>query len=838
MIQNYPQNSPKTDEFFILSQAFGLTLHVPSVNGQPALPVDSSLELNFDSPQGRWASGILNFPQPWQRCELARTGRGDVRLRITFAQGHWTLRLRGHENEPVIEVLEVADITAPPWQLIFPATTLHWHKQLSDISAPAEIDSNATAAIDLRLGAHSQHGQLFNYHDWFLAEKDGFCSGIIVLRPGSWTHPKWTSASVGPAKDHGPAAAVSFPLPGRRIRRSFLLVHAAAKPILEKVSRDDPSDLGREPFAAWPARRMAQHGFARPERLAQQRRLCDMLSLGKPAVFAFGDQQALNLARRRIAENPALAGGHPFWRGDFAAARDHLFSTLDRFYAGLTEAGYLHPLGNPVACRELGPTAAMFHLLDYSGELSAADRSRAAGLIADLAALLQRRDFYPWHFCHQPPEVPYDQPGCHNSLYRGMLNQNFHTDVYVFVGLAGCLLPSHPHAARWRKHAITQFNAQMRSFVWPFPHGYGCWEESHTYANHVKLLLLPLALALYHLPADQRVDLLKNPAFRAMCRFFLPLLSPPDSILDGHRGIPAVGDHGYQHKGGYGYLFGWLATLCPDEKDTYLWAWGQTGAELTQQQAQVSIFSPLLQADPTSIPAAKAPTMPDLLALPGYGAMARTSFNTPEESLLVIRCGDAWGHYHPDEGSFWWYYHRQLLCADADLGGGPLKLQHLGHNVLGFPNHKPVQHLDRAGYQVTTCQKTAAGGYLIGCLIPFPRFDTAGKIIDLPPGQSMPLVTRTFYWDSPARLRIVDSPENSPDGLVQWTLHLPAATARIVADRTVEFTYAGGLGLQVYLPQKAKEIQLEKSSATWRLTCIYPENGLEHHLQIGSGGPA
>jgi hypothetical protein len=833
-IKNDQKDSPDPNQLFTLSRAFGLTLQVRLAKARQDPPKNASVELHFDSAQGRWASGVLTFSQPWRYCEFGHTGRGDVRLRITFAQGHWTLRLRGLENEPVIEVLETADVSAPPWQLIFPATTLHWHKQLSDISAPAEIVTTATATIDLRLGAHSQHGQLFNYRDWFLAEKDGFCSGIIVLRPGSWTHPKWTSASVGPAKDHWPAAAVSFPLPGRRIRRSFLLVHAAAKPILEKVSRDDPSDLGREPFAAWPARRMARHGFARPERLAQQRRLCDKLSLGRPAAFAFGDQQALNLARRRIAENPALAGGNPFWRDDFAAARDHLFSTLNRFHAGLTEAGYLHPLGNPVACRELGPTAAMFHLLDYSGELSAADRSRAAGLIADLASLLQRRDFYPWHFCHQPPEVPYDQSGSHESLYRGMLNQNFHTDVYVFVGLAGCLLPGHPHAARWRRHAIDQFNAQMRCFVWPFPDGYGCWEESHTYANHVKLLLLPLALALRHLPADQRVYLLQNPAFRAMCRFFLPLLSPPDTILDGHRGILAIGDHGYRHHGGYGYLFGWLANLCPEEKEAYLWAWGQTGAELTQQQAQVSIFSPLLQADPTSIPAARAPTMPDLLALPGYGAMARTSFNTPEESLLVIRCGDAWGHYHPDESSFWWYYHRQLLCADADLGGGPLKLQHLGHNVLGFPNHKPVQHLDRAGYQVTTCRKTPADGYHLRCRIPFPRFDRAGKIVDLPPDQPMPLVIRTFYWDTPETLRIIDEPTNSPDGLVQWTLHLPATTARIVADSSAEFTYPGGLRLCVHLPQRAKQTQLEKLESTWRLTCIYTQQPLEHRLQVGA----
>ncbi len=835
MIQNQKKNTPNPDRAFTLSQALGLTLRVRSAMNKDGSPNDASVELDFDSAQGRWAGGVLTFPQPWQRCEFGRTGRGDVRLRLHFAHGHWTLRLRGHEDDSVVEILEIADIAAPPWQLIFPATTLHWHKQLSTISTAATTGSEAAGSVNLRLGAHSQHGQLFNFRDWFLAEKSGFCSGVIVLRPGTWTHPQWTSATVQPAQwKNQPAAAVAFPLPGRRVRRSFLLVHSPTKDILPVAQRDDSTDLGREPFAAGPARYMTRYGFARPDRLARQKGLLQKVSLSRPASFAFGDDHALDAAMQRVQKNPALAGTNPFWRGQYAAAREQLFSTLRRFHDGLTEAGYLHPLGNPVSCRELGPAATLFHLLDYSGNLSDAERCEAAAMLADLASLLYRRDFYPWHFCHQPPEVPYDQPGCHNSLYRGMLNQNFHTDVYVFVGLAGCLLPHHPHAARWRKHAITQFNGQMRSFVWPFSDGYGCWEESHTYANHVKLLLLPLALALRKMPDSGGADLLEHGAFRAMCRFFIPLLSPPDTILDGHRGIPAVGDHGYQHKSGYGYLFGWLATLCPDEKDSYLWAWRETGADLTQQPSQVSIFSPLLQTDAPTTAAVSAPSMPALLALPGYGAVARTGFNTPEESLLVVRCGDAWGHYHPDEGSFWWYYHRQLLVADADFGGGPLKHEHLGHSTLGFPNHKPVQHLDRAGYQVTACQRTAAGGYLIRCRIPFPRFDRAGKIIDLPPGQPMPLVTRTFYWDSPASLRIVDTPENSPDGLVQWTLHLPAATARIVADRTVEFTYADGLGLQVHLPQKAKEIQLEKSASTWRMTCIYPENSLEHHLQIKS----
>lgn len=816
-----------------LSSRYELTLALASISDTDQQR-SMRLGLRFQSRGQLWACGELQFTQPWAHLDFIRTTCGDVRLRLNFGRHHWTLRLRGHEDAPAIEIVEVADIAAPPWRLIFPATTLHWHKQLAEITAPAETASTAATDVDLRLGAHSQHGQLFNFRDWFLAQNDGICSGMIVLRPGTWTHPKWTSATVTPAQHQDqPAAVVSFPLPGQRIRRSYLLVHTSTEELLPPVRNDDPSDLGRLPYAAGPARYMTRYGFARPERLANQRHRLQTTHGGRPGPFAFGPADALGLALKRVQADPALSGDHPFWRGDHAAAKERLFTTLQRFYDGLGEAGYLHPLGNPVSCRELGPAAALFHLLDHAGHLAEAERQEAAMLIADLANLLVRRDFYPWHLCHQPPEVPYDNPGQRQSLYRGMLNQNFHTDVYVFVGLAGCVLPQHPWAGRWRRHAVRQFQQQMRCFVWPFPDGYGCWEESHTYANHVKLLLLPLTLALRNVPGDDRVDLLEHPAFRAMCRFFVPLLSPSDQILAGWRGIPAVGDHGYQHKGGYGYLFGWLATLCPDERNTYLWAWGRTGGDLTQtNSSQVSTFSPLLQADPASAQA-PAPPLPAMLNLPGFGTMVRRGFNTPDESLLLVRCGDAWGHYHPDEGSFWWYHRRQLLCADADLGGGPLKLEHLGHSALGFPNHQPVQHLDRAGYRVEACRQTEGGGYHIRCRIPFPRFQRDGRIVDVPTAEA-PLVIRDFHWLTPEHLQIIDDPVKSPDGLVQWTLHLPAQHARATDERTVTFLFDNQATLQVLLPDKPLERQLFKSQTTWQLTCIYREARLEHNLHVSA----
>ncbi|HEV7299849.1 MAG TPA: hypothetical protein VGN72_10825 [Tepidisphaeraceae bacterium] len=784
-----------------------------------------------------------------------RRSRGGLRLRLRIqdegSTAHWSIAFvstaLGDREAGVglVQVVERARARAAQWVWRFDGQTMHTHRQLVALSEPA------AEGRSVRLGAFTQYGQLYDLRDWVFAEQrdgdddgdGGRCAGMIALRSGRWSHPRYSLAEARgdgaleneAAGDRVPAGvSVNMAYRAETLRRTYLLATAPTEVALkDEKHADAPTDLGRKRFTAWPAQQIARYGFARPERLTNQQRLADRMPSNRPQHFAFGAAGEFEAARDRVGREPGLAAENPFWLGDFDQARRQVLDTLRRFSAALTGAAFLSPLGNPVSARVLGPTAAMVHLLDFTGHLGDADRREAVGLIADLAELLRRRDFYPWHICHRPPEVPYDDYDAHtsdhHSLYRGMMNQNFHTDAYAFVGLAGCVLPNHPYAARWRRHAVEQFHGQMRSFVWPYPDGYGCWEESHTYANHVKLCLLPLALAMRHAP--EPVDLMADARFLAMCRYFVPLLSPPDPIHDGDRAIPAIGDHGYSHKGGYGYLFGWLATLVPAEREAYLWAWQAMGAELGKPDRQCDTFGPLLQANPKAAAGAAPPSVPPLLHLPGFGAAARRRFGTADEALLVIRCGDAWGHYHPDESSFWWWQGGRLLACDADLGDGPLKVRHAGHNVLGFPELEPLQHLDRHGFHVDRCEQQDDGAVVVRCQVPF-NAQREGTRYEPIPYDHRPHVTRTFRWRPDGTLVIDDEPTRSPDGRVEWRLHVPALSAQRVGPRDVAFDIGAGARLVVRLPAEPQRLELEPGKLTWRLFCTYGEQSLRHELTL------
>jgi hypothetical protein len=519
--------------------------------------------------------------------------------------------------------------------------------------------------------------------------------------------------------------------------------------------------------------------------------------------------------RRAHGEKELLA--NPLWSGDVAQARLWMFQTLRQLSNAVIEGGYLHPRGTPVACRPLGAAVGLFHMLDYLGHLSDDDRHSASKLIATLAELLFRRDFYPHDFATKSPEFPYTS----RSLYRGMLNQNFNTDRYTFVGLAGCVLPDHPHAARWRRHAVQQFEEQMRAFVWPG----GCWEESHTYANHVKMTLLPLVLAMRRAP--ERVDLMANENFLATCRFFVQLLSP--ATQDGVRMIPAVGDHELGKHDDFHAIFGWLATLCPEHRDEFLWAWREQGSSAGEARSmQFTTFSPLMLPD-RDVPKPAPPTIRAMRLSPGYGAHVRREFGSNRESLLVVRCGQAWGHYHNDQGSFWWWVRGRLICCDAGAGTGALKFAHHGHNVAGYVGREPRQWLDRHPYQVDQCEQAADGSAIVRCEIPVVQWmDGSERHEQIPPAQR-PHVTRTVEWKTLDQLQITDVSTRSPDGLTTFSLHAIASNVRQSGPTTIEFDLQPGT-LQLRLPVVPKNVQIHRVGSTCGVTCTYVEGTLVHTL--------
>ncbi len=783
------------------------------------------LEIGDNHGDEPWARGAAEFAREPTRCDVRQTRRGaTVDLWFPPAgnapagrNARWMLRLIAVDGDAAVEIVERASERAVSWQWRLPAGRFYSHRQLRI----RELDMPGGR---VRLGAFTQHGQLFDLRDWACARRGERCVGLIALRPGRWSDPGVNVLDV--TGREGEVVADMPPAGARATRRSYLLAAACADQALAPFTPPGATFDPPEGYAGWFAWRIARHGFARPERLAAYRATAGRVRWRPPEITPWGDRDAIAAAGARCEATPDLAGGNPLWLGDLAAATEWAMRTLDNGIEALSAGAYLAPRGNPVSLRVLAPAFVTWHLLDVLGELSDEDRRAGAERIALLAELLLRRDFYPWHVATVPP----GEPGCVHGLYRGMLNQNFNTDRYAAVGIAGCVLPDHPRAGMWRRHAVEQFRDQMTAFVWPG----GCWEESHTYANHVRLVLMPLVAALRNLPRP--VDLLTDDRFRATSRFFIRLLSPPDTLLDGHRGIPAVGDHHYAKHGDFTYLFGWMAGMLTDEeRGAYLWAWRQTGCMLTDARSyQASTCAPLLTPDPADAGDAgdaEAPALPQREQLAGYGAYVRTEPRTVAESLLVVRCGQAWGHYHHDQGSFWWWRKGRLLCADSGLGDGPMKALHEGHCVLGYPGRQPMQYLDRAAYRITRCEGDGAGGHVVACHVPVWAWQIERVWHEPIPPADRPANRRTFHYRPPDRLTVTDEPVRSPGGVVQWCLHVPAESVERTGPRELTFGLGGcGGTLAVSLPAEPREIRYADHPPTRGVILIHNETPLTHEL--------
>ena len=779
-----------------------------------------NLELRFNSKT--WSAGEMRFPDPVQEIGAVEDRMG-VRINVSTAHSRFHARLTPITDPLAVQIVERARGPVTKWEWTFVGSKIISHRQLAAVEWERPT---------LRLGAFTQYGQLFDYKDWAFAQSGEECNGIVGLAYGKWSHPneafimatrtndgmtldmRWRDAATITAK-----SVRKF----RSIRRSYLLVHATSEQVLT------PKVTGVEYFehptghAAWEAALVSRLGVNRPERLAALRAMNGRVAWKRPTKFIYGDAADLEIGFQRVVENPELAPDEPLWRKDFATARRRMFDLFERFDAALRESAFLSPLGNAVAIRPLAPMAVQFHILDLLGQIDEQQREKVIDHLAALAEMIARRDFYPHHYAMKPPEFPYGE----QSYYRGMLNQNFHTDGYVLVGLAGCVLPDHPRAKHWRQYAVRQFESQMAAYVWPG----GAWEESHTYANHVKITLLPFILAMRHAP--EKLDLMKNENFRKTCRFFADLITPKDAVIAHLRGVPPVGDHGYLH-GNHYTVFGWLATATdsagdPDH-DLYRWAYQETGFPQHNTKNSSRIFDPLLLPD--SRQHAPTPSLPAVQDLTGYGASCRSgTIGSDNESLLVVRAGLSWGHYHPDQGSFWWWAHGRMLIGDANLGDGELKFQHRGHSLLSYPKHSAQQYLDRPNYHVDQMNALPDGGVFVRCQLPIVAWGANSTLSEqkIPPAEQ-PHNVRIYEYDGRDRLVIRDQPVRSPNRRVLWCLHVVSTHAEQTGKRVVFDLTDSTAKLLVTLDDDAG-IELKQFGATLGLFCEYAERPLQHTIE-------
>jgi hypothetical protein len=140
-----------------------------------------------------------------------------------------------------------------------------------------------------------------------------------------------------------------------------------------------------------------------------------------------------------------------------------------------------------------------------------------------------------------------------------------------------------------------------------------------------------------------------QPSFQHLVASLLKMLTPKDDYFGGKRHVVALGDHGVDLKDLYHPLYRQLAyhisASNPDLASQLAWAYLEMGGDQS------------LAIEPKSVP-----WQNEYVQGLGYFFRARDDRG---ESLMVLRCGNAWAHHHNDEGSLQYFYAGRSWIVDS-----------------------------------------------------------------------------------------------------------------------------------------------------------------------------
>jgi len=221
------------------------------------------------------------------------------------------------------------------------------------------------------------------------------------------------------------------------------------------------------------------------------------------------------------------------------------------------------------------------------------------------------------------------------------------TDQYIIAGLAGLTFPDLPQAKAWVEYAIQQTEFQLAAGDMD-----GAWIEVPRYHDWTMLLFSGWMAALKHRTG---VDLYNNPHLKAMAdwpvRFSSPLVRFPQITELHSNGIPctpAWGDSDYGNHFAVCAMFGTAyAQSDPEFSKRLMWMWRRAGSPFLNSW-QFRLISPML-VDPL-LPDAPQKLGSAFCKRLGYIAL-RSGFDTPEETWVTMRAGEAHNHRRNDLGS-------------------------------------------------------------------------------------------------------------------------------------------------------------------------------------------
>lgn len=246
----------------------------------------------------------------------------------------------------------------------------------------------------------------------------------------------------------------------------------------------------------------------------------------------------------------------------------------------------------------------------------------------------------------------------------GFAAGNRWTDAFLAAGLAGLTFPELPQSKAWVQYAVQQTLFQLEAGDMD-----GAWPEVPRY-HHWTLLLLS-----GWLPALERrtgLALYDDPHLKALVdwpvRFSSPLVRFPQITARHPRGVPcnpAWGDSDYGNPFAVCALYGSAyARSDPEFSRRLMWMWRRAGSPW-QGGWQFGLIFPML-VDP-ALPDAPQTLGSECCRELGYVAL-RSGFDTPHETWVTMRAGQAHNHKRFDLGSIDIFSHGIPLVCGAQSG--------------------------------------------------------------------------------------------------------------------------------------------------------------------------
>jgi hypothetical protein len=253
-----------------------------------------------------------------------------------------------------------------------------------------------------------------------------------------------------------------------------------------------------------------------------------------------------------------------------------------------------------------------------------------------------------------------------------MGNPNMPLASESYVGMAGCMMPSHPQSSYWAERAVEKLAMLFERYTEPTS---GAWEECPHYMMDASFR--QAFSAFVALRSSGYADLWELPSVKRALRYALALMSPPDPRF----GIRILGTQGNGSTEG-ATLLGWAASAYrftePELSAACQWMWDADGRPMLYPGSR-DVIRPELPMRP-----------PRLSSAPyrGFGAVLRNGFPDPNETWLCYRQGMMVSHYEDgDQGSWHLYAKGAPLSLDFSSQYGPMMWRPWLHNRISV-DHK------------------------------------------------------------------------------------------------------------------------------------------------------